>query len=214
MADWSWFRSPDELVPAMSLLDESLSRSLESVRRAAESPLVQSLRLEVAGLTERLKVLQQTYDSRRLEMARLYEQQRYRVTVDQVVEQMKTLRPTGVRVEVQRTPSPYGRLVFTARMMVDDLLFRDACSEADLRHEIAGMLAGQLAKEVYLPGYPLRAPRPRIMLAKEVYSSQIPPERPERAQDPSKGTKVTHDSGTPLPGYPLRDTRPPREEPA
>ena len=45
----------------MSLLDESLARSLELVKREAETPLEQSLRAEVAGLTERLKVLEQEY---------------------------------------------------------------------------------------------------------------------------------------------------------
>ena len=163
----------------MSLLDESLARSLEAVKRDLETPLEQSLRAEVARLTERLNVLQQSYDSRYLEVETLDRQRWYRHASE------RALR--DVRLESVPNQRDRGR-VLTARVLVDDHALRDV-SEDDLCRELVGMLAAQLARHAY--------------------GSNHPPERPERAQDPSSEHKATPDSAYPFPGYPYRDTRPP-----
>ena len=170
----------------MSLLSDALARSLEVVKREAETPLERSLRAEVAGLTARLKVLQGDYDSRCLQVETLDRQRLYRHDAHRTgLNRAVSIR--DVRVEPTLNAADRGHLI-TARLMIDDMALR-GFSEADLRDEIAGMLAAQLAKHVY--------------------ESHIAPERPERAQDPSSEHKVTQSQPTPLPGYPLQDTRPP-----
>jgi hypothetical protein len=170
----------------MSLLDESLARSLEAVKRDLETPLEQSLRAEVARLTERLQVLQRSYESVAHESRQAHDRLRYQVVPDRAGSN-HAVSIRDVRLESTRHAVDSGR-VLTARVMIDDMALRGFSEEA-VRYEIARVLTQQLATHVY--------------------ESHIAPERPERAPDPSYHTKAMHDSRTPFPGYPLQDTRPP-----
>ena len=169
---------PVEEVPEMSLLDETLSRHLESIKRDLESPLEKSLRTEIAGLVKQIKKLKLALSVSE-QSYRLQSEQRYRIEPERVTVPVKELE-----FSMHRSPTDF-QLTVSLRFGESELWsLRNTAGLPSLSDHVAQSLRHQI--ESHLQDLVKQGPERTERAQEGTLGSMVGPHTPRVVSEPSK----------------------------